>query len=137
MEPITRRSLLAGACALVAFGSSAIPAAASSAVKKLPDGRVEVRVGAIPALARVGGAVSIGTVKGQPAGLARTGASTYVAFSLRCPHQGAVVQRDASGWFCPAHGSQFQADGALELGPATSRLPRLRAVMSRGRVIVG
>lgn len=137
MEPMTRRGFLVGACALAGVVGTALPAAAESAVKRLPDGRVLVRVRAVPELAQVGGAVRIGTVKGQPAGLARTGPSSYVAFSLRCPHQGVVVDRDATGWVCPAHGSQFEPDGELVLGPATTGLARIPARLSRGRVTVG
>ena len=137
MEHLTRRGFLVGACALAGIAGTALPAAAESAVKRLPDGRVSVRVRAVPELASVGGAVRIGTVKGQPAGLARTGQSSYVAFSLRCPHQGVTVVRDAPGWICPAHGSQFEPDGALVLGPATTGLARIPARMRKGQVIVG
>ena len=137
MEPITRRGLIAGACALAAIGGSALPAAAESAITRMPDGRVSVRVRAVPGLANVGGAVRIGSVKGRPAGLARTGPSSYVAFSLACPHQGVTVERDATGWVCPAHGSQFEPDGDLVLGPATTGLARIPSRVNRGRVIVG
>ena len=137
MESITRRGLLVGACALVGLGATSLPAAASSAVKRLPDGRLAVRVNAVPELAQVGGAVRIGEVKGVPVGLARTGPATYLAFSLRCPHQGVTVVRDDTGWICPAHGSEFKPDGALVLGPATTRLSRVASTLRRGQVIVG
>ena len=137
MEPITRRGFLVGACALAGVAGTALPAAAESAITRLPGGRVSVRVRAVPELAQVGGAVRIGTVGGQPAGLARTGPSAFVAFSLRCPHQGVTVVRDATGWVCPAHGSQFEPDGDLVLGPATTNLARLPSRVRRGQVIVG
>lgn len=134
---VSRRSVLLGACAALAFGATALPAAAQSAVTRLPDGRLSVRTDAIPALSRIGGAARIGVVKGQPVGLARTGAASFVAFSLLCPHQGAVVRRDATGWICPAHGSEFEPDGDLVLGPATTRLARVPSVTRRRTVIVG
>lgn len=134
---VSRRSVLLGACAALAFGATALPAAAQSAITRLPDGRLSVRTAAVPGLARVGGAVRIGNIKGQPVGLARTGTSAFVAFSLVCPHQQAIVRRDATGWLCPAHGSQFEPDGDLVLGPATTRLPRIPSVVRRGTVIVG
>jgi len=134
---LTRRSVIFGACAALAFGGAALPAAAQAAVTRLPDGRLSVRTRAIPALARVGGAARIGDLRGEPVGLARTGASTYVAFSLRCPHQGAPVRRDSTGWVCPAHGSRFEPDGDLELGPATTRLARVPSVVRRANVIIG
>ncbi len=137
MEPISRRALITGACALVLLGGSNLPSVASTAVQKLPDGRLSVRVRSVPDLADVGGAVRVGTFKGNPIGLARTGTSTYVAFSLKCPHQQVTVIRDASGWVCPAHNSQFEPDGDLILGPATKRLSRVPVKVTRGQVIIG
>ena len=77
MEELSRRSLIAGACAIIALGSVSLPVAANAAVKKIANGRVSVRVRAIPELSQVGGAVSIGKVKGKPVGLARTGPSLF------------------------------------------------------------
>lgn len=134
---LDRRAFLATACSLAALGLAAAPAAADSAVRKLPDGRLAVRVRRIPALAQVGGATRIGTIDGSPVGLARTGPDRFRAFSLKCPHQGAVVDRDASGWICPAHGSEFEPDGDLVLGPATTGLARIPSTVSKGEVIVG
>ncbi len=56
MEPISRRSFIAGVCAVVALGGSEVPAAANTAVKKLPGGRLSVDLKAVPAFAKVGGA---------------------------------------------------------------------------------
>lgn len=137
MAEVSRRSLLAGACAILALGSSALPAAAQGAVRTLPDGRLEVKPGSVPELATVGGAVRVGTLKGVPVAVARTGPSSYAALSLRCPHQGVPVTRTAQGWTCTAHGSQFEADGDLVLGPALTRLPRVPARMRRGSLVVG
>ena len=69
--------------------------------------------------------------------VARTGPSTYIAFSLACPHQGAFVQGGSQGWTCPAHGSTFEADGRLIMGPATKRLTRVPATLRRGVLTVG
>lgn len=140
MTDVSRRAFLAGACSLMALGgaaATALPAAAASAVRTLPDGRLAVKVGSVPELASVGGAVRIGSVKGAPVGVARTGPRTYTAFSLRCPHQGVPVARDSSGWACPAHGSKFEADGDLVLGPATKGLTRVRSSLKSGTLTVG
>ena len=137
MEPISRRSLIAGVCAVVALGGSEIPAAANAAVKKLPGGRISVNLNAVPALAKVGGATRIGSVKGVPVAIARTGTSQYIAFNLLCPHQGVTVTRNVSGWVCNAHGSEFEADGDLVLGPATTGLTRLPMKISKGVATIG
>jgi Rieske Fe-S protein len=137
MEPISRRSFIAGVCAVVALGGSELPAAANVAVKKLPGGRLSVDLKAVPALAKVGGAAKIGSVKGVPVALARTGTSKYIAFNLLCPHQGVTVTQNEKGWVCNAHGSEFKADGDLVLGPATTGLARIPVKISKGLAIIG
>jgi Rieske Fe-S protein len=137
MEDVSRRAVLAGACGLLALGTSVLPAAANSAVRQLPDGKLEVRLKGVPALATIGGAVSIGTIKGTPVAVARTGTSKYTAFSLVCPHQGVTVTRSAQGWLCRAHGSQFESDGDLVLGPATKSLGKIPLRRARGVLVVG
>jgi Rieske Fe-S protein len=137
MEPLSRRSLFAGVCAIVALGGSEVPAAANAAVKKVAGGRLSVNLKAVPALSKVGGATRIGSVKGVPVGIARTGASKYVAFSLRCPHQGVAVTRTDNGWVCSAHLSEFEPDGDLVLGPATTALTPVPIKVSRGVATIG
>ena len=142
MEPISRRSVLSGACALVALtGLGALPAAASSAVKKLANGRLSVDLKKVPELAKVGGSVSIGNVKGAPVGITRTSNTSYVAFSLLCPHQQVTVSKVESGWKCESasggHGSEFKANGDLVMGPATTRLSRVPIKVSRGIATIG
>ena len=137
MEPISRRSFIAGVCAVVALSGSELPAAANTAVKKLPGGRISVNLKAVPALAKVGGAAKIGSVKGVPVAIARTGTSKYIAFNLLCPHQGVTVTQNEKGWVCNAHGSEFEADGDLVLGPATSGLERVPMKISKGLATIG
>jgi Rieske Fe-S protein len=137
MEPISRRSFMAGVCAVVALGAGEVPAAANTAVKKLPGGRISVNLKAVPALAKVGGATRIGSVKGVPVAIARTGTSKYIAFNLACPHQGVTLTRNESGWVCNAHGSEFEPDGDLVLGPATTGLARVPVKISKGLAIIG
>ncbi len=137
MEPITRRSLFAGVCAVVALGGSEIPAAANTAVKKLPGGKLSVKLSALPALSAVGGAMRIGSIKGVPVGIARLGTNKYTAFNLRCPHQGITVTKTESGWMCNAHNSEFENDGDLVLGPATTGLAKVPIKVSRGVATIG
>jgi Rieske Fe-S protein len=99
--------------------------------------RLSVNLKAVPALSKVGGATRIGTIKGVPVGIARTGTSKYVAFNLRCPHQGITVGRTENGWVCSAHLSEFEADGDLVLGPATTGLARVPIKVSRGVATIG
>ena len=133
---MTRRALLTATCGVLALGTVTTPAAADSNVRTLADGRLAVRVERIPELSRVGGAVRVGAVKGNPVAVVRTPRG-YQAMSLRCPHQGVPVKRDDSGWVCPAHGSEFTAAGALELGPATTGLARVASTLKGGTLTVG
>ena len=137
MEALSRRSLFAGACAVLAIGSTEVPAAANTAVKKIAGGRLSVNLKAVPALSKVGGATRIGSIKGVPVAIARTGASKYVAFNLQCPHQGITVGRSENGWVCSAHLSEFEPDGDLVLGPATTGLARVPIKVSRGVATIG
>jgi len=137
MEPISRRTLFAGACAVIALGGSEVPAAANAAVKKLPNGKLSVTLKNLPALSAVGGAMRIGSIKGVPIGIARVGTNKYTAFNLRCPHQGITVSRTDSGWMCKAHNSEFEADGDLVLGPATTGLASVPIKVSRGVATIG
>ena len=115
----------------------ALPASASAEIKKLGNGRVSVKLKSIPELSKVGGSVGIGNVKGKPVAITRTGTSSYIAFSLSCPHQGVKLTQEANGWVCDAHGSEFEADGDLVLGPATTRLPRVPMKISKGVATIG
>lgn len=135
---INRRALLSGACALLALGGlGTFPASASAEIRKLGNGRISVKLKSIPELSTVGGSVGIGNVKGKPVAITRTGASSYIAFSLSCPHQGVKVSWEENGWVCDAHGSEFEADGDLVLGPATTRLPRVPMKISKGVATIG
>ena len=137
MTEFSRRALLTGACALLLAGSSQTPAVANPAIKKLRGGKLSVRLKDLPALATVGGAVRIGSIKGAPVAIARIENNKYVALDLRCPHQGATVDRTEQGWLCNVHLSEFESDGDLLLGPATTGLKKIAIKVSRGVAVVG
>jgi cytochrome b6-f complex iron-sulfur subunit len=45
------------------------------------------------------------------------------AISLICTHLGCTVTRVTTGFLCPCHGSQYDADGIVVGGPAPKTLP--------------
>jgi thiosulfate dehydrogenase [quinone] large subunit len=78
----------------------------------------------------VGGAASFQVPRtGDPGVVVQPVAGTFAAFDVVCPHQGCVVaySTSAAKFICPCHGSQFNGKtGAVENGPATSGLGRIR-----------
>jgi Rieske Fe-S protein len=72
-----------------------------------------------PTLANVGGiAGSVGLVQGTPTAVVRTGANTFIALSMRCPHQGSTVRIEnwhstGSAFHCPNHDALFDSAGHL------------------------
>lgn len=96
-----------------------------------PAGNVDLTVtlAQFSALASIGGLARVDANTTIPVGVARTGAASYLAYGLTCPHQGAVVQVRGSGWQCPAHGAQFTNTGAVTRGPAATGLVALAAVL--------
>ena len=111
---LVQSALLAAAAALAACGVSDATA---------PDltGQASIKVTDYPALASVGG-IAMVTIQGSPLAIVRTGASTYVALSRVCPHQGSTVNQSGSGFLCPNHGARFAADGTWVGGQPTSSL---------------
>jgi cytochrome b6-f complex iron-sulfur subunit len=53
--------------------------------------------------------------------------ASFLAFSSVCPHAGATVEYNntKNSFFCAAHGSSFNGDGSLVVGPATRGLTSL------------
>lgn len=86
-----------------------------------PVGKTTIVVSTFPGLATVGTLVLIDGFRA----VKRTGAATFLALSRACTHQGTPVELSGSGFVCPNHGSQFDTDGHVTLGPANQNLPTL------------
>ena len=137
----TRRTFLLGACGVLAagLGTALLPddAQAATGIKRKANGQVEVTVAKVRGLSKVGGAVLLGNVKDIPTAVVRTGASSYRALNLRCTHQGVPVALQNGQWSCPAHGSQFDLDGAVTNGPANRPLAAVPSRFANGVLTVG
>src|SRR5262249_55134633 len=81
----------------------------------------QVNIGDYSTLANVGG-VAVVSLGGAPVGIVRTGASSFIAVSRVCTHQGGIVNQSGSHWVCPVHGATYDLDGNWVGGQLTSSL---------------
>jgi Rieske Fe-S protein len=112
---LTQSALLAAAAALAACGVSA-----DSTAPNIPAGTT-IKVSDYSALA-VDNGVALVNISGAPLAIVRMSATSYVALSRVCPHQGGIVNNVGSGFLCPNHGAQFALNGQWEGGQRTSSL---------------
>ncbi len=80
-----------------------------------------------PALAKVGGFVTLNTTAGKIV-VARVDDQKFVAVGAVCTHKGGPIEydNDAKQFFCPWHKSRFDLDGAVVKGPARVALPNYK-----------
>jgi Rieske Fe-S protein len=137
----SRRDFLKTVCGAAALALGPVlladDAIAADGIRRKANGQVVVTVAKVPGLARVGGTVLLGSVKGVPVAVVRTGPQTYRAIDLRCTHQGVTVAPSGNAWACPAHGSRFSAGGAVTRGPAKRSLAPVRGSFDGTRLTVG
>ena len=86
-----------------------------------PVGKTTIVVSTFPGLATVGMLVLIDAARA----VKRTGAASFFAVSRACTHQGTPVELSGSGFLCLNHGSQFDNNGNVTVGPAELNLPAL------------
>lgn len=81
-------------------------------------------------LADLPGLASTGTLVRVPnttVGIVRTSATTFVASSTLCTHEGCDTTVRSNQYSCPCHDSLFSATGDLLRGPATRGLDHYTA----------
>ena len=118
---IGRRTFLAQSAILAAAAALAACGAGGSVTAPTLSGSTSIKVSDDPALASVGG-VALINVSGSPLAIVHTDASTYLALSRICPHQGSIVNFTGNGFLCPNHGAQFTETGTWIGGQRTSSL---------------
>jgi Rieske Fe-S protein len=117
-------SFLAASCGDGEIGGVAGPAGTAGFVVSLAD---------FPALGSVGGTARVDSGGSRPVAVTRTGATTFIAMSMICPHAGyRPIQIAAPGFYCPNHGAEFAPDGKWVGGQRTSDLPRFTVVYDAG-----
>lgn len=133
-EPIPRRDALglmslwamAGALLFATIGMLRLPKAA---VLASPSKKVKVQ---LPDTLADGEPF---VPPGRSMAVYRQAGQVY-AISTVCTHLGCIVKPDASGFKCPCHGSEFEADGAVRKGPAPRPLDWLAVSVSGGGLVV-
>lgn len=111
---ISQTVLAAAAAALAACGVGSDPTAPTSVGSS-------IKVSDYPALASTGG-IAVVTVSGARLAIVRTGAASFVALSLVCPHEGGSINSTGSGFLCSKHGAQFTSTGTWTGGERTSNM---------------
>lgn len=81
----------------------------------------QIQIGNYPALANVGG-VALVSVGAAPLAVVRTSATSFIALSRVCPHQGGIVSESGSRFVCPVHGATFDLNGNWIGGQPTSNM---------------
>ena len=124
---LTRRDFL-GRVAMVAGAVIATACSVSDLTSvgtgPIPGGSITFKTTDYAALATSGQPVEVTTSTGAKSGIAvvRTGASSVLALSMACTHEGTKVNIIGSVFDCPNHGARFSSTGAVTLGPANRSL---------------
>jgi Rieske Fe-S protein len=116
-----RAFLVQGALAAAAVALAACGDGAGGVMAPTLSGPETVDVSAYSSLSTVGG-VALVTVAGGRMAIVRTGASSFVALSRVCPHQGGIVNQASGGFQCPEHGARFDSTGQWTGGQRTGNL---------------
>jgi len=74
-----------------------------------------------PSLANVGG-VALVSLGSAPVAIVRTSATTFLALSRVCPHQGGSIVLSGSDFVCTRHGATFNLNGGWIGGQRTSNM---------------
>jgi Rieske Fe-S protein len=121
VETAVTRRMFVERSALLAAAAMLAACAGSDATAPTLTGQTQINVANYPALANVGG-VALVTIEGSPVALVRTGATTFLALSRICPHQGGLIVTTAGGFQCTRHGATFSSTGSWTGGQRTSNM---------------
>jgi nitrite reductase/ring-hydroxylating ferredoxin subunit len=105
----------------------------------LPTG-FTIRIADFPALSTIGGTARVDANTSNPIAVTRTGASSFVALSMICPHAGyKPINIISTGFRCPNHGAVFDSTGNWTGGQRTKDLQSYPTVYtaSSGSLTIG
>lgn len=99
-----------------------------------PGGTLVVVLANFPELSTDGGIARVDGSSAVPIAVTRVTATTYLAFSMICPHASyrPIDIVAGVGFECPNHGSQFDAFGGRTRGPTRNDLSAYAVVLNAG-----
>jgi Rieske Fe-S protein len=125
--------------ATVTVGATGVTSRTLTVTLTVTASGLRVTIASWPALASVGGvAGSVGNVNGGPVAIVRTGATSFLALSMRCTHAGTTVNVVNNASFrCPNHGALFNGQGVWQQSPQrTTDLVRLTVTYTPGDTVL-
>jgi Rieske Fe-S protein len=114
---LVQSGILAAIAALNACGSLG---GSDVTAPSIPSGAT-INVNNYASLANVGG-VAVLNLGSAPVAIVRTGATSFLALSRVCPHQGGIVQLSGNDFVCPVHGATYNLQGQWIGGQPASNL---------------
>lgn len=118
---IDRRRFVSASVAAAAAALLAGCGTGSDDISGPLTGTVTVALAQYPTLGSVGGMAVVTSGRSRIA-VVRTGASTFIALSMACPHEGSTIDATTTGFTCPRHGARFDLNGTWLGGQRTSSL---------------
>jgi len=150
---VTRRDFCLKACQVASF--AAFGGILGAILQSCSQPNNPADVASLPTIngAVTNGTIAISTATGSPiAGvgsaalvqygggsilIAHTAATTFVAVSAICTHQGCLITGYSGGIYtCPCHGSQFNTNGQVTQGPASAPLHIYPTSFANEQVII-
>lgn len=119
VRPSTSALPVGSYTATITVSGSGVASRSIAVSLAVTDAGLLVTIAAWPALANVGGiAGSVGNVNGGPVAIARLSATSFAAFSMRCPHAGTTINVvNGTSFRCPNHGALFSGAGVWQASP--------------------
>lgn len=120
-EGIGRRAFLVQSGVLAAMAALAACGGASGATAPTLPANSQIDIGNYPTLANVGG-VALVSFGNAPVAIVSVSATSFIALSRVCPHQGGIVNESNNRFVCPNHGATFDLNGNWVGGQPTSNM---------------
>ncbi len=130
-EGIGRRTFLVQSGILAAMAALAACGATGDSTAPTVPANSQINVGNYPTLANVGG-VALVSLGSAPVAIVRISATSFIALSRVCPHQGGIVNESNNRFVCPNHGATFDLNGNWIGGQPTSNMHQYATTYDAG-----